>query len=122
MNTRVTETIFSGADMVIPMSSVQHIEKHMKDGVLDGITIITDKTKWNFQYDTWENPIYLSSYDNHAKSFLKAFCNYISERDGMTETPIYKEHEKPLADILSSCCCEVGNYNSIKESEGKDNE
>lgn len=54
MNTRVTETIFSGADMIIPMSSVQHIEKHTKGGVLTGITIITDKTKWNFQYDTWE--------------------------------------------------------------------
>lgn len=114
MNTRVTETIFSGADMVIPMSSVQHIEKHMKDGALIGITIITDKTKWNFQYDTWENPIYLSSYDNKAESFLKAFCDYIAERDGMTEMPIYKEHERTLADVLSNF--------QVKESEGKDNE
>ena len=122
MNTRVTETIFSSADMVIPMSSVQHIEKHMKGGALTGIKIITDKTKWNFQYDTWENPIYLSSHDNHAESFLKAFCNYIAERDGMTESPIYKEKETTLSDMLSACCCEIKKCSRDEETEGKDHE
>ena len=44
MKTKVTETIFNGASIIIPMSSVQHVEK-----LSEGINVITDKTKWNYQ-------------------------------------------------------------------------
>lgn len=85
MKSKVTETIFSSKSIIIPMAQVQHIEKVMKADKLEGITIITDKTKWSFEFDTWENSIWISNYDNQAQEFLNAFCNYISERDGMQE-------------------------------------
>jgi hypothetical protein len=99
-----SETIFSGKNIIIPMADVQHIEKvyakiyENKFGIpgcstcvgtdydtLDGIQVITDKTKWNFENDCWENAIWIGSTDNQAQEFLKVWCNYRSEIDGMVE-------------------------------------
>lgn len=99
-----SETIFSGKDLIIPMADVQHIEKvyakiyenefgipgcskcvgidHEK---LDGIQVITDKTKWNFEQDTWENAIWVSNIDKQAEKFIAAWCAYRAEVDGMME-------------------------------------
>ena len=97
MKTKVTETIFSGTDLVIPFSSVQHIEKQFNpiyegsnvvgrdENKLTGIFVITDKTKWSFKYDTWENACFISNCDKQAENFIKSFCDYITERDGMLE-------------------------------------
>ncbi len=91
MKTRVTETIFSKDGWVIPMSIVQHIEKYFdKDGKLEQICVITEKTKWNFQYDMWENACWITKKDT-AEAFLRAFSDYIAEHDGMIEAPVYKE-------------------------------
>lgn len=85
MKTKVTETIYSGFDRVIPMSSIQHVEKRKNDkDELVEICIVTDKTKWSFQYDTWENAIYIQGEEDCVK-FLKAYCDFVAERDGMME-------------------------------------
>lgn len=90
MKTRVSETIFSGGGWVIPMSNIQHIEKDLdENGNVAQICIITDKTKWNFQYDTWENACWITNAEV-AKDFLRVFCDYIAEHDGMCESSIYK--------------------------------
>lgn len=75
-----TETIFNGRYVVIPMADVQNIVKQE-----NGILVITDKTKWNFEHDFWENPIHISDYDNQAEKFMKAWCNYRAEIDGMLD-------------------------------------
>lgn len=103
MKSKVTETIFSGENIVMPLSIVQHVEKQYEAiyGVpegdisnqvigrdknkLDGIFIITDKTKWSFEFDTWENACYISNCDKQAEKFIQCFCDYITEKDGMLE-------------------------------------
>ena len=75
-----TETIFNGRYVVIPMADVQNIVKQE-----NGILVITDKTKWNFEHDFWENPINISDYDNQAEKFMKAWCYYRAEIDGMLD-------------------------------------
>lgn len=80
---KVSESIFSNKDIVIPMADVQHIEKKYhscdllngaKKGDFEGCLIITKHTKWNFEKDFWENPIWLS--DEQAKKFMDAWCHY----------------------------------------------
>ena len=94
----VTESIFSGKSIIIPMSDVQHIEKHFetiyeKDqfGIshyastdysnLSGIQVITDKTKWNIENDCWENAIWIGATDNQAEEFISSWCVYRSEKE-----------------------------------------
>lgn len=80
----ITETIFNGKSVTIPMAGVQHFEKRFnEEDKLDEICIITDKTKWNFENDTWENAIYISNYNNEADRFIQAYCTYIAEKDGL---------------------------------------
>ena len=98
----INESIFNGKSVVIPMADVQHVEKRFesvyendKFGIarrvgtdynqLSGIQIITDKTKWNFEFDTWENAIWLGSVDNQAQEFLKAWCQYRAELENLTD-------------------------------------
>lgn len=75
-----TETIFSGKSVIVPMADVQHIERRT-----DGIIVITNGTKWNFEYDTWENNIWISNHEDQANEFIKAWCHYRAEIDGMME-------------------------------------
>ena len=91
----ISESIFSGKTVIVPMADVQHIEKQYEKiydtsgfsakyvGVdynkLAGIQVITDKTKWNFENDCWENAIWIGSTDNQAQEFLSAWCVYRSE-------------------------------------------
>lgn len=94
----ISETIFSGKNLIVPMADVQHIEKKYEEiyevapiggtvrkgtdyTKLSGVQVITDKTKWNFENDTWENAIWIGSTDNQAEEFLKAWCQYRSEID-----------------------------------------
>lgn len=92
MNNNISETIFSGKTATIPMADVQHYEKHLsidkcinpklpKQGELEGISIITDKTKWNFEHDSWGNAIYISNLEREADDFIKAWCFFRYEKD-----------------------------------------
>jgi hypothetical protein len=84
---KVSESIFSGPTTIIPMADVQHIEKHWigsdprtRDNYA-GIRIITCHTYWNNETDIWANNIYLDR--SEANLFLKAWCDYRSELDGI---------------------------------------
>lgn len=80
---KVSESIFSGATVIIPMADVQHIERHWygsnkatKDNYR-GIKIITKHTHWDMQADTWSNNIYLDR--KEADKFIQAWCTYRHE-------------------------------------------
>jgi hypothetical protein len=82
----VSESIFSGKRVVIPMADVQHIEKKYwdtdlvngtKKGDLMGILVITKHTRWDMDADTWANNIWLGK--DEAESFMSAWCNYRHE-------------------------------------------
>lgn len=77
----ITESIFSGTSRVIPMADVQHIEK--QGTPLAGILVVTDKTKWNFAEDQWENAIWISNSDKEAEQFIKAWCDYRCEAENL---------------------------------------
>lgn len=89
---KVTESIFSGETVIIPMADVQHIEKHWYGGGestrdnFKGIKIITKHTKWDMEADTWTNSIYLDG--KEAKAFLKAWCVYRHELEKEALLPI----------------------------------
>lgn len=83
---KVSESIFSNGDIVIPMADVQHIEK-----VNHGIVVITIHTKWNFDHDCWENGIFVSNIDDKDKKFLDAWSFYRHELEGSTEAFIGPE-------------------------------
>jgi hypothetical protein len=77
--TKSSISIFN-KDYIIPLSQVQHIEKHWwtndvreKDNYR-GINIITNHTKWSTELDTWENSIYLSK--EKADEFIEQFAAY----------------------------------------------
>ena len=63
------------------MAEVQHIER-LKDG---GIWVITSKTFWDREGDTWANPIYLAR--DEAEKFMRAWCRYRAEVDDVTDGP-----------------------------------
>jgi hypothetical protein len=79
----VSESIFSGASVIIPMAEVQHIEK-VKEGGQDAIRVITRLTTWNNERYDWENPIYL--YGEEAEKFKQAWCYYRFEVEGGEKT------------------------------------
>lgn len=85
---KVTESIFDGDRVVIPMADVQHIEKHWypddkrERNNYRGILVITKHTKWNMERDIWENNIYLDR--DEADRFLRAWCDYRSELESET--------------------------------------
>jgi hypothetical protein len=123
----ISESIFSGRDVLVPLADVQHIEKqyekiHDTSGLtikyigtdytkLSGILVITDKTKWNFENDTWENAIWVGATANQAQEFLKAWCQYRHERTGGIEmTDLITEAER--RERVAGCdgCAEWGKW------------
>jgi hypothetical protein len=83
----VTESIFSGDTLTIPLADVQHIEK-----VQYGLMIITKHTKWNFEHDTWENAIFLA--DRIKDDFIRAWCNYRHELEKETHKDLMPNEVK----------------------------
>jgi len=77
----VTESIYSGQEVIIALADVQHIEKHPKNSI-PGILVITKHTKWNFDRDLWENAIWIS--EPEATEFSSAWCRYRSELEADT--------------------------------------
>jgi hypothetical protein len=81
MTGRVTESIFSGTSVIVPMADVQHIELQDKNSV-PGIFVITKNTRWTFEHDAWENAIWMSEPESGA--FRAAWCRYRSELEADT--------------------------------------
>lgn len=77
----VTESIYSGKNVIVPLADVQHIELWPKNSV-PGIKIITRHTTWNYTQDCWENAIWIS--DPEAITFKAAWCRYRSELEART--------------------------------------
>ena len=83
--------IFDNRNIIVVMDDVQHIEKHYytynnlesvtyphSKGDFHGIFIITRHTKWNFEKDMWDNPIWLSG--EMAKDFIEKWKKYNMEK------------------------------------------
>jgi hypothetical protein len=77
MNT-VTESIYNGKIVTIPMADVQHIEAINEYG----ITIITKHTRWDVEIGTWANGIWIDAAE--AAAFRSAWCRYRSELESET--------------------------------------
>ena len=80
----VTESIYSGS-VVVALADVQHCELHPKNSV-PGIHVITSHTKYNFEHDCWENPIWIN--EPEATQFRAAWCRYRSELEADTLTDL----------------------------------
>ena len=86
-DSKISESIFNGFSVTIPMADVQHIEKHWygKEKKTKhnyrGIKIITKHTRWDFEADCWMNDIYLDR--EEADKFMKSWCVYISELESL---------------------------------------
>ena len=89
---KVSESIFSGKRVTIPMADVQHVEKQFSDydsangktkiGDLTGGMIITKHTRWDMDADTWANNIWLGA--DELRSFLRCWCDYRAELESET--------------------------------------
>lgn len=77
MNT-VTESIYSGKGVVVPLADVQHIEKHNPLGLI----VVTKHTRWDADTGAWANSLWVDKAE--AESFLAAWCRYRSELEAHT--------------------------------------
>lgn len=78
---QVTESIFSGQSVIVPLADVQHIENWAANSV-PGIKVITKHTRWDREADDWANAIWMS--EPEATKFRKAWCRYRSELEADT--------------------------------------
>ena len=85
----VTESIYDGPRLVIPLADVQHIEKQYRepreyeDGQQpNGLLVITSKTRWDTAANCWANSIWVEQAD--AGGFMAAWCRYRSELEAPT--------------------------------------
>ncbi len=76
----VAESIYSGS-VVLALADVQHCELHLENSV-PGMHVITSHTKYNFEHDCWENPIWIN--EPEATRFRAAWCRYRSELEADT--------------------------------------
>lgn len=72
MNT-VTESIYSGKGVIVPLADVQHIETHNPFGLI----VVTKHTRWDCDRDVWANNIWIDK--SEADDFTRAWCRYRSE-------------------------------------------
>lgn len=95
----ITESIFNGKTVIVPFFEVQNIEKQHKKiyetgssypkqigtdySIVEGIFVITKHTKWNFEHDMWENPIYISNFEKEADKFIAEWCRYRAEAESL---------------------------------------
>jgi hypothetical protein len=77
----VTESIYSGKSVIVPLADVQHIESWAANSV-PGIKVITKHTRWDFDRDDWANAIWIS--EPEATAFRAAWCRYRSELERST--------------------------------------
>lgn len=87
---KVSESIFSGLNHVIPMADVSHIERHWYSGDAErtrdnyrGLIVVTKHTTWDKETDTYNNAPYLSA-GEEAENFLRYWCLYRAELESET--------------------------------------
>jgi hypothetical protein len=78
---QVTESIFNGKAVIVPLADVQHIESWAAHSV-PGIRVITKHTRWDFERNDWANSIWMS--EPEASEFKFAWCRYRSELESKT--------------------------------------
>lgn len=78
MTGKVTESIYDGQSVVVPLADVQHIEKHNPGGII----VVTKHTRWDAETDGWANNIWIDK--DEAPKFLAAWCRYRSELEADT--------------------------------------
>lgn len=76
--TKVTESIYGSASLVVPLADVQHMEKN-KHG---GLVVVTKHTRWDNDTGTWANNLFVPETEREA--FLAAWCRYRSELEADT--------------------------------------
>lgn len=99
----VTESIYSGKGVIIPLADVQHIETHNPCGLI----VVTKHTRWDFERDVWANNIWVDKEESEA--FKAAWCRYRSELEAGTladlrpiATNIMKLHDETMAGLASN--------------------
>jgi hypothetical protein len=75
---KVTESIYSGKGVIVPLADVQHIETHNPDGLI----VVTKHTRWDCETDGWANNIWIDK--DKADAFKRAWCRYRSELEDDT--------------------------------------
>lgn len=82
MEKKITESIFDNKQVIIAMADVQHIEYQKHPTIGDnGIMVITNKTHWDMQADTWANAIYIPK--EKQQEFISAWCVYRGELESI---------------------------------------
>ena len=74
--TKISESIYQDAEVIIPLAEVQYLQK-MPDG---GIVVILSGTTWNPDLESWNNSAYIEP--DRAEGFIRAWCFYRHEADG----------------------------------------
>lgn len=74
----VTESIYSGKSIVIPLADVQHIEKSNPLGLI----VVTKHTRWDAESGAWANNAWIDAAE--AQGFMMAWCRYRSELEADT--------------------------------------
>lgn len=74
----VTESIYSGKSVIIPLADIQHIETHNPQGLI----IVTRHTRWDAESGGWANSIWIDKAE--ADAFKRAWCRYRAELEAET--------------------------------------
>lgn len=79
---QVTESIFSGETVIVPMAEVHHIERDKRAGYEDAITVVLNGTTWNQEMDAYNNSVWLRH--EEAESFKRCWCRFRAELEAET--------------------------------------
>lgn len=74
----VSESIYSGSRVIVPLADVQHVEATNEYG----ITVVTKHTRWDAEMGGWANGIWIDAVE--ASAFKSAWCRYRSELEADT--------------------------------------
>lgn len=74
----VTESIYTGKAVIVPLADVQNIETHNPLGLI----VVTRHTRWDCERDVWANNIWINA--DEAAAFKAAWCRYRSELEDDT--------------------------------------
>jgi hypothetical protein len=74
----VTESIYSGKSVIVPLADVQHIETHNPSGLI----VVTKHTRWDSDTGSWANNLWIDG--SEANEFKSAWCRYRSELEADT--------------------------------------
>lgn len=80
-----SETIYSGTYNIIPMCDVAYINKDLRKGWEECITIVFKCSRWVDAFVNFEPNLYMQA--DEAKRFLRAWSDYRSEIDPVRQGP-----------------------------------